>query len=138
MFLLDTNVISEPKRLAPSAGVLRWLTGQSPSDLHISVLTIGEIRKGLLRLDPGSRRSDLGDWLDTAVTAFEDRILAVDTRVAEAWAQVNTRHRAQGAVVDVIDELIAATALAHDLTLVTRNVRHFDQTGCRLFSPWAE
>ena len=138
MFLLDTNVLSETKRPSPSPEVMDWLTGQGAADLHVSALTVGEIRKGLLRLDPGARRADLAAWLDMAVVAFSERILPIDTRVAEAWAQLNARHRQLGAVVDVIDELIAATALANDLTLVTRNLRHFESAGCRLFSPWPQ
>lgn len=137
MYLLDTNVLSETKRPMPSADVMRWLEEQVATDLHVSALTVGEIRKGLLRLGHGARRSDLAEWLDQAVAAFADRILPVDTRVAEAWAQLNSRHRQLGAVVDVIDELIAATALANDLTLVTRNMRHFESAGCRLLSPWS-
>lgn len=136
MFLLDTNVVSEPKRPAPDAGVVAWLSQHAPSDLHISVLTIGELRRGVLGLDPGARRNDLTAWVDDAVMMFAERVLAVDTKVAETWAQLNHRHRLAGLSVGSVDELLAATALAHDLTLVTRNLRHFEGSGCRLLSPW--
>jgi predicted nucleic acid-binding protein len=136
MYLLDTNVVSEPKRQAPDGRVLTWLSQHAPSDLYVSALTIGELRRGVLGLDPGARRNDLTAWIDDAVTMFAERILAVDTPVAEAWAQLSRRHRLAGLTVGAVDELLAATALAHDLTLVTRNLRHFEGSGCRLLSPW--
>lgn len=136
MYLLDTNVVSELKRPAPNAIVARWLTDRAPSELHVSALTIGELRKGVLGLMPGTRRNDLAEWVDDAIIIFADRILAIDTLVAETWAHVHMRNRGRGLVVEAVDEFLAATALAHDLTLVTRNLRHFEGSGCRLHSPW--
>lgn len=136
MFLLDTNVISEPKRPRPDVGVLHWLTEQLLSDLYLSVLTVGELRRGTVRLEPSRRRDDLDFWLGDLVLRYGARILPVDLEVTERWAALAEINRAAGRVSEMTDELIAATAHVHGLTIVTRNIRHFEHTGCRLLSPW--
>jgi len=138
MYLLDTNAISEPKRARPDAGVVAWLSNQLLTDLHLSVLTIGELRRGIIRLDPGRRRDDLDFWLAQVVLRFDDRILPVDLDVTERWAALAETRRAAGRSADMTDELIAATAHVHGLAVVTRNVRHFEHSGCRVVSPWSE
>lgn len=138
MFLLDTNAISEPKRSRPDVGLMSWLAAQLPSDLHVSVLTVGELRRGIVRLESGRRRDDLDYWLGDLVLRHGDRILPVDLDVTERWASLAEANRAAGHVSDMTDELIAATAHVHGLTIVTRNVRHFQHSGCRLLSPWAD
>ncbi len=137
MFLLDTNVISEPKRSRPDAGVMVWLGDQLLSDLHLSVLTVGELRRGIVRLEPGRRRDDLDFWLADLVLQYGDRILPVDLEVTERWAALAEANRAAGRASEMADELIAATAHVHGLTVVTRNVRHFEPSGCRVLSPWS-
>lgn len=137
MYLLDTNAISEPKRARPDAGVVRWLNDQLLTDLYLSVLTIGELRRGIIRLEPGRRRDDLDFWLAQLVLRFSDRILSVDLEVTERWAALAEAQRAAGRNADMTDELIAATAHVHGLAVVTRNLRHFEQSGCRVVSPWA-
>lgn len=137
MFLLDTNAISEPKRARPDSGVVGWLGEQLLSDLHLSVLTVGELRRGVVRLEPGRRRDDLDFWLGELILRYEARILPVDLEVTERWASMAEASRAAGRVSDMTDELIAATAHVHGLTIVTRNVRHFEHSGCRLLSPWS-
>ena len=138
MYLLDTNVVSEPKRARPASSVIAWLAVQASADLFMCALAVGELRRGVLRLGPGARRTELTAWLAVVTEDFGDRILPIDARVADAWAELAERNRTRGLTVGLADELIAATALANDLTLVTRNVRHFDQAGCRLFDPWGE
>ena len=138
MFLLDTNVISEPKRARPDKGVIDWLGDQLLSDLHISVITVGELRRGIVRLEPGRRRDDLDFWLTDLILRYGERILPVDLDVTERWAALAEANRAAGRASDMTDELIAATAQAHGLTVVTRNVRHFEPTGCHVLSPWGE
>jgi len=138
MFLLDTNVISEPKRSRPDAGVIGWLGAQLLSDLHISALTVGELRRGIVRLEPGRRRDDLDFWLADLILQYAERILPVDLDVAERWASLAEASRAAGRASEMTDELIAATAHVHGLTVVTRNVRHFEHSGCRVLSPWGE
>lgn len=138
MFLLDTNAISEPKRARPNAGVIAWLNDQLLSDLHLSVITVGELRRGIVRLEPSRRRDDLDFWLEDLILRYGERILPVDLEVTERWASMAEANRASGRVSEMTDELIAATAHVHGLTIVTRNVRHFEYSGCRVLSPWAD
>ena len=137
MYLLDTNAISEPKRARPNAGVVAWLNDQLLTDLHLSVITIGELRRGIIRLEPGRRRDDLDYWLAQVVLRFGDRILPIDIEVTDRWAALAEAQRAAGRIADMSDELIAATAHVHGLSVVTRNVRHFEHSGCRVVSPWS-
>ena len=137
MFLLDTNAISEPKRARPDPGVMEWLKDQLLSDLHISVITVGELRRGIVRLDPGRRRDDLDFWLADLILRYGERIVPVDLDVTERWASLAEINRAAGRASEMTDELIAATAHIHGLTVVTRNVRHFEHSGCRVLSPWS-
>lgn len=136
MYLLDTNAVSEAKRARPDEGLTDWLSNQLPSDLRLSVLTVGELRRGVVRLEPGRRRDDLDYWLADLVLRFGDRILPVDLDVTERWATLAEAARAQGRASDMTDELIAATAHVHGLTVVTRNLRHFEPLGCRVMCPW--
>ena len=136
MFLLDTNVVSEPKRARPDEGVIAWIGEQLLSDLHLSVITVGELRRGIVRLEPGRRRDDLDFWLADLILRYGERILPVDLDVTERWAALAEANRAAGRISDLTDELIAATAHVHGLTVVTRNVRHFELSGCRVLSPW--
>lgn len=142
-YLLDTNAISEALKTRPNPGFISWLESVSQaSDLddgfYISVLTIAEMRRGALKLESGVRREQIELRLRDLIVEYGDRILAVDLGVAEQWARVAEFYRQTGRSVGLVDELLAATALTHDLTLVTRNVRHFENSGCRLLSPWNE
>lgn len=137
MFLLDTNAISEPKRTRPDLGVISWLNDQLLSDLHISVITVGELRRGIVRLEPGRRRDDLDFWLADLILRYDERILPVDLDVTERWASLAEINRGAGRPSEMTDELIAATAHVHGLTVVTRNIRHFEHSGCRVLSPWS-
>lgn len=138
MFLLDTNAISEPKRARPDPVVVRWLNDQLLSDLHLSVITVGELRRGIVRLEPGRRRDDLDYWLAELVLRFGERILPIDLGVTERWASLAEAQRSAGRASEMADELIAATAHVHGLTIVTRNTRHFEHSGCRVLSPWSD
>lgn len=137
MFLLDTNVISEPKRARPEPAVLEWLGNQLLSDLHLSVITVGELRRGIVRLEPGQRRDDLDYWLSDLILRYGDRILPVDLEVTERWAALAEAARTSGRASEMAVELIASTAHVHGLTVVTRNVRHFEHSGCHVLSPWS-
>jgi toxin FitB len=138
MYLLDTNAISEPKRMRPDRDLVSWLGDQLPTDLYLSVVSVGELRRGIIRLEPGRRRDDLDYWLAQLILRFDDRILPVDLDVTERWATLAESQRAAGRTADMTDELIAATAHVNGLTIVTRNVRHFEHTGCRVLSPWSK
>lgn len=137
-FLLDTNALSEPQKPRPDPAYMAWLGQQTPLDLYTSVLSLGELRHGALGLAPGARRAALEAWFNDAVGAFGSRVLGIDLAVAEVWGSVMRTHRQAGWTINAVDELIAATAIAHDLVVVTRNVRHFEPSGCKLVSPWTE
>jgi predicted nucleic acid-binding protein len=131
--LLDTNVVSEPRRRQPDPAVLAWLRRQHPDELFLSVLTLGEIAKGAesrTRRDPVAGRS-LTNWLLTLRTGYADRLLPVTSEIAETWGRLAARRS-----LPVIDGLVAATAMIHRFTLVTRNIRDFDGLGVPLLDPW--
>jgi len=133
-YLLDTNVLSELARARPSAKVVRWFSGVPSEALHVSVLTLGEIRAGVERLAPGARREELRLWLETELPGwFEERVLPVDTGVADRWGRLLAEARRS---VPAIDGLLAATALHHGLRLVTRNVADFTLPGLEVVDPW--
>ncbi|MBI5437702.1 MAG: type II toxin-antitoxin system VapC family toxin [Nitrosomonadales bacterium] len=133
-YLLDTNAISELVRPKPAKVVLAWF-GNIPSEaLHISVLTLGEIRKGVERMPDGERREKLRLWLEhELVDWFGSRVLPVDTLVADRWGRLIAQ---MGRPVPSIDSLLAATALHHELRLVTRNQKDFDYPGLEVVNPW--
>lgn len=136
-YLLDTNVLSEPARPAPNAGVVTWLAAQSPLDLALSALTIGEIEKGISLLTPGKRRSQLEAWLAVELPRqFSGRVLPIDDAVARSWGRLSAEGQQQGRPLPVIDGLLLATASVHQLTLVTRNVEDCQDRGIPLLSPW--
>jgi len=116
---------------------MAWLSGREPGELAISALTFGELKRGIAALARGRRRTELDAWLTEGLASFGDRILPVDVAVASAWAAVSAHHKSLGRAVGVIDELIAATALAHGLIVVTRNAKDFEATGCDLLVPWS-
>lgn len=133
-YLLDTNVLSETARARPAPQVLAWLNSLAPQQLHVSVLTLGEIRKGALRVDDPRRRDQLLHWLGVDLSGwFEDRVLSVDAGVAMRWAELLARAVRP---LPAIDSLLAATAAHHGLVMATRNVRDFEPTGVGLLSPW--
>jgi toxin FitB len=133
-WLLDTNVLSETVRPQPDAAVMAWLDSLQAEQLYISVLTLGELQKGVRLLADGRRRKTLSAWLDTTLPAwFEDRVLVIDAPVAERWAELLAQARRP---LPAIDSLLAATALRHGLGLATRNVRDFEFEGLVVHSPW--
>lgn len=133
-YLLDTNVVSEPSRRSPDPNVVAWLARASAWNAHISVLTIGEIEQGAARLGDRGRRYVA--WLqDSLLPHYDGRILPVDPAVAAAWGRLRGRHAAHGRTVPVIDSLLVATAIVHDLTLVTRNTRDMRDLGVAIIDP---
>lgn len=137
--LLDTNVLSEVQRPAPDPKVLGWLDNVDEDRVFISVATIAELRRGIALMDDGRRRAALTVWLVNDLPArFADRILLIDQTVAERWGDLMAQSRRSGVALSVMDGFFAATALAKELTLVTRNVRDFAPFGVRLHNPWDE
>jgi len=136
-FLLDTNVISELLKPAPDQKVRAWIDEAEESMLYLSVLTLGEIRNGIERLRPGARRSTLDSWLRIDLhSRFERRILPIDDAIAERWGVLSAIARRKGKPIPVVDGLLAATALHHNLTFVTRNVSDVAGTSVATLNPW--
>ena len=136
-FLLDTNIISELIKPKPEANVTEWIENTDESLLCLSVLTLGEIRRGIAVLPQSRRRATLEAWLDKDLRArFEDRILTIDQEVADRWGLLTATARHSGIVLSVIDGLLAATALEHNLTLVTRDTGQIPSMGVAVFNPW--
>lgn len=133
-YLLDTNVLSELRRREPDPGVVAWVAERPATTLFLSVLTLGEIRKGIEPLADSPRRLALLDWLETELSAFfSGRLLAVDGGVADRWGRLQAQ---AGRPLPAIDSLLAATALHHGLVLVTRNGHDFAFPGLEVVDPW--
>jgi predicted nucleic acid-binding protein len=136
-FLLDTNVVSELVRPRPHPGVVRWIATTNESLLHLSVLTLGEIRKGIASRPDAGRRAKLESWLHDLVLRFSSRILPIDLAIADRWGRLSGHSKTEGVTLPVIDGLLAATALHNNLVLVTRNVTDIGITGVETFDPWS-
>ena len=132
-YLLDTNVISETRKIRADDGVMAFLSAADETELYLSVLTLGELRKGV----EAKRRTDphaadlLGAWVDDIEISFADRVLGIDITAARRWGELSA-----GRTLPVIDTLIAATAISRNLTLVTRNTRDVASTAVRIVDPW--
>lgn len=136
-FLLDTNVLSEPMKERPNAGVLAWLSQVNEDQVFVSVVTITELRYGIERLAIGKRRERLDGWLrKDLILRFEGRILPVDLQIADACGGLLARSESIGRPMEARDAFIAATAEVHGLTLVTRNTADFEPTLKAIVSPW--
>ena len=136
-FLLDTNIPSELIRSRPEPRVSKWLYAQPESELFLSALSVGELRKGFVLLPVSKCRSLLEQWFENdLLPRFQARILAVTDRIADRWGIIDAQAQSRGTPLNTADGLIAATALEHNLTLVTRNVRDFEQLGVNLLNPW--
>ena len=133
MYLLDTVVLSELRRRERHPGVVNWIAKQRPTDLFLSVVTIGEIERGIVLQQAKNAHfaTALSAWLDKVMHLYTDRILQIDTAVARRWGRLSAEIGNDGA-----DLLIAATAQEHGLTVVTRNLRHFVPTGVPALNPW--
>ncbi|MEO8127798.1 MAG: type II toxin-antitoxin system VapC family toxin [Bryobacteraceae bacterium] len=137
-FLIDTNVLSEYNRPGgPDAGVKLWLETTDRQTQHVSVITLAEIQKGIELLTEGKRRTQLELWLTQDLEDwFSGRVLPVDHRVAMRWASLVAQGSRTGRPLPTVDSLIAATALAYDLTIVTRNTKDFEGIGATTLNPW--
>ena len=132
MFLLDTDVLSALRRRERNPETVRWVEAQRTSDVYISVVTVGEIERGITQQqqrNPSFAR-ELSFWLDRVLAWYSDQILPIDAPTARRWGQLSATLGHDGA-----DLLIAATALEHGLTVITRNIRHFEPTGVPLLNP---
>jgi len=137
-FLLDTCIISEPKQKRPNKKVLEWLDAQDESKLYLSVLTIGEIRKGITRLESSRKKAELEKWLEKLRNRFSRRILTLSERTFLVWGKMYGEYEKKGVVRPAFDSLLEATALEHDLIFVTRNVKNFQNSQVTILNPWED
>ncbi|HXP60151.1 MAG TPA: type II toxin-antitoxin system VapC family toxin [Dongiaceae bacterium] len=133
-YLVDANVLSEPTRPDPDAKVVVWLRAHE-SDFFVDPIILGELRIGILTLAPGRKRAQLERWFAQVVETID--CLPWDAAVSRRWAELVVESRRRGRLLPLLDGMIAATALAHGLTVATRNIRNFEHTGARLFDPFA-
>ncbi|MGO4568466.1 type II toxin-antitoxin system VapC family toxin [Rhizobium sp. 2YAF20] len=135
--LLDTNVLSEVTKPRPDARVLQWLDALDEDRCFISIVSIAEIRRGVALMDQGRKREALAAWLaDDLPLRFEHRVLLVDAPIALAWGDLMGHAKRRGRGLSSMDGLIAATAIAYQLTLATRNIKDFEDFGIELVDPW--
>jgi tRNA(fMet)-specific endonuclease VapC len=136
-YLLDTNVISELVAAKPSQRVVKWIDSLDPNDVYLSVITIGEIRKGIEKLPESRRKTRLRIWLTSdLLLRFDGHILPLDVEVMLTWGELTGRLERVGKPLSAIDSLIAALALHHECSLATRNEDDFRETGVVIVNPW--
>jgi toxin FitB len=136
-YLLDTCVISELIRAEPSPKVMEWIDGQEEQNLHLSVITLGEIEKGISKLAEGRKKMQLQAWLaDELMERFNGRIFGITTEVACCWGKMLGESEKIGRSLPVVDALIAATAITNGLIVVTRNTADMSGSGATLLDPW--
>ena len=139
MYMLDTNVISELMKPQPDRHVVAWVDARDNESLFLSAITIGELMRGVAKLPSGARRTATEAIInDALIPQFASRILPVTHQVMVTWATLTITCERAGRTLPAIDSMIAATALHHRLTLVTRNTRDFRDTGVPLIDPWEE
>ncbi|MFV0526646.1 MAG: type II toxin-antitoxin system VapC family toxin [Acidimicrobiales bacterium] len=137
MIVLDTNVISELMRPAPSLVVIDWVDQQIATDLHLASTTVAELLYGIARLPVGSRRSNLADQVEVMITTdFQQRVLPFDLTAAPHYADIAAARATAGRPIGAADAQIAATCRSHGATLATRSTKDFDDTGITIINPW--
>lgn len=137
-YLIDTCAFSEFTKPHPSPSVEAWFTALPDGSEYTSVLTLGEIERGITRLEPTKRRRALEKWFAELQTRFVDRTLVIDAAVSLEWGRLSARAEREGRPLPVVDALIAATAIVHGLSVVTRNTSDIARTGVPLLDPWAK
>jgi predicted nucleic acid-binding protein len=135
-YLLDTCVISEQTKSRPAPSVVAWLKGADPEALHLSVLTLAELEKGVERLPVGAQKTRLRRWVGQVRAESAERIIAVDDAIATEWGRMLARAETSGHPLPVIDAMIGATAIVHGLSVVTRNTSDIARTGAAIVDPW--
>jgi len=136
MIVVDTNVLSEFMRPDPSERVRKWASGQEPSSLFTTSITVAEILFGIQRLPDGQRKERFAEAASDLFSAFAERILPFDRRAAEVYARVAARRAESGLPIDGFDAQIASICATQDATLATRNIKDFESTGISLVNPW--
>jgi predicted nucleic acid-binding protein len=137
-YLLDTNVVSEPERKRPDPNVLKWLDSVDYRNVYLSGLTVGEIKKGVAKLASGKRKVHIQNWLEDLRQHFVGRILPMTENTFVVWGQMYGELEKRGIVRPILDSLFEATAIEHELILVTRNVRNFSGSSVTILNPWED
>jgi predicted nucleic acid-binding protein len=136
-YLLDTCLISELAKSNPDKKVVDWVLSENETGFYVSVLTFGELHKGIEKLPESKKKEGLRVWIeDELKDRFQNRIIGIDMRVSILWGRIQCVAEKEGKPMPAIDSLIAATGIAHDLIVVTRNVSDMEQSGVRLLNPW--
>jgi toxin FitB len=136
-YLLDTCLISELAKSKPDENVVNWVLSENETGFYVSVLTFGELHKGIEKLPESKKKEELRNWVnDELKNRFQSRIIGIEMRISILWGKIQCIAEKKGTPMPAIDSLIAATALSHDLTVVTRNVSDMEQSGVRLLNPW--
>ena len=138
MYLIDTCAVSEMHRKRPNRGVVQFFEQMSQSILFLSVITLGELTRGVAMLHQPAERAAIAQWYAAMRTRFQSNLLNVDETTAEIWGQLSGEAQLNGRAFHVTDGLIAATAIRHELAVVTRNERDFAGTGAAIVNPWRE
>jgi predicted nucleic acid-binding protein len=138
-YLLDTCLISELAKPKPNGKVVDWVLGENETSFYISVLTFGELHKGIEKLPESKKKKELRNWIESELkNRFQNRIIGIDMSVSILWGKIQCSTEKKGKPMPAIDSLIAATGLAYNLTVVTRNVADMEQSGVKLFNPWSK
>jgi predicted nucleic acid-binding protein len=136
-YLLDTCVISELVKKEPRPAVIRWMDTGDESRMYLSVLTLGELIKGITKLPEGDKREKLHSWVSNdLVLRFGHRLVEIDAEIARAWGTLLGEAERRGEKLPVVDSLIAVSANVHDLIVVTRNVQDMERCQAKVFNPW--
>lgn len=137
MYLLDTCVVSDLASKAPTPSVVAWIDSVEEERLNLSVITVGEIRRGIDRLPESGRRQELEEWLEAGLlNRFRGRLVPIDVEVMLGWGALTARLERTGKRMSAIDSIIAASASHYKLKLVTRNVKDFEESGVEIVNPW--
>jgi len=138
-FLLDTNIPSELIRTHSDARVANWVYAQNERSLYLSVISIGELRRGIALLPVSKRRTELERWFDRdLIPRFQGRILPITQTIGDRWGMLDAHRQLKGMPLNTADGLIGATAFEHNLTLVTRNTKDFAELGVEIYNPWED
>ena len=137
MYLIDTNCLSELTRLRPDANVIEWFSSNDETRMYLSVISLGELVKGIDRLPDSAKKDKLNSWIQHNLKSrFRSRIIPISESIAIKWGSIQATMELRGTPIPAIDALIVATSLVNNLTLVTRNTKDFENIGIPLINPW--
>lgn len=138
-YLLDTCLISELTKSKPNNKVVDWVLDENETNFYVSVLTFGELHKGIEKLPESRKKEELRIWVENELkNRFQNRIIGIDIRITTIWGKIQCVAEKKGRPMPAIDSLIAATGIAHDLIVVTRNISDMEQSGVKLLNPWLQ